>query len=442
VYKSKKKLFSFAKEVFFVSYSAFLNTSAQKNLVLYSLVSRILCNFATKMGKTIIGFDAKRIVRNATGLGNYGRTLVNDLATVVPGDWQLRLYAPDAGRDELRNQITAAVQPPTPTTHHPSPITQFVYPQGRPLKLQRSLWRIGPIVKDLQRDGVQLYHGLTGELPRGVRQAGIRSVVTIHDLIFLRHPEYYHWADVKIYAWKFRTACREADRIIAISERTKQDVVELGGVDPERVDVIYQSCSPRFQAAADVTPQQLADVRQRYGLPERFMLSVGSIEERKNMMLAVRSLPFLPDDIHLVAVGKPTKYSADVLRWAERERLAPRVHLLYGVPDEDLQTLYRMAEVFVYPSRYEGFGIPVIEAIHSGLPVVAATGSCLEEAGGPDSLYVSPDDPEALAAAVVRQLKGAAGREQRISLSRDYVRRFEGNDVAQQVYEVYRRLLD
>ena len=375
------------------------------------------------MGKTVIGFDAKRIVRNATGLGNYGRTLVNDLVGVVPTDWQLRLYAPDPGRDELRSQVAA----------------QFVYPQGRPLKLQRSLWRIGPIVNDLKRDGVQLYHGLTGELPRGLRRAGIRSVVTIHDLIFLRHPEYYHWVDVKIYAWKFRTACREADRIIAISERTKQDVVELGGVEPERVDIVYQSCSPRF--LADVTPQQLADVRQRYGLPERFMLSVGSIEERKNILLAVRSLPFLPDDIHLVAVGKPTKYSASVLRWADREQLTSRVHFLHGVPDEDLQVLYRMAEVFVYPSRYEGFGIPVIEAIHSHLPVVAATGSCLEEAGGPDSLYVSPDNPEALAAAVRQLLKGAPGREQRISSSREYVRRFEGNDVASQVYDIYRELI-
>jgi len=397
------------------------------------------------MGKTIIGFDAKRIVRNATGLGNYGRTLVNDLARVVPSDWQLRLYAPDPGLDALRNRVT--VSAPNPSSHsaeeHLLPAerknTQFVYPQGRPLKLQRSLWRIGPIVNDLRRDGVQLYHGLTGELPRGLQQAGIRSVVTIHDLIFLRHPEYYNWVDVKIYAWKFRTACREADRIIAISERTKQDVVELGGVEPERIEVIYQSCSPRFHA--DVTPQQHAEVRQRYGLPERFMLSVGSIEERKNIKLAVRSLPFLPDGIHLVAVGKPTKYSADVLRWADREQLASRVHFLYGVPDEDLQTLYRMAEVFVYPSRYEGFGIPIIEAIHSGLPVVAATGSCLEEAGGPDNLYVSPDDAEGLAAAVTRLLKGVAGREQRISLSRDYVRRFEGNDVAQQVYEVYQKLI-
>ena len=376
----------------------------------------------------VIGFDAKRVVRNGTGLGNYGRTLVNDLARVAPDDWQLRLYAPDAGRDDLRRQVTETER------------LSFVYPQHRPLKLQRSLWRIGSIVDDLQRDGVSLYHGLTGELPQGLQQAGIRSVVTIHDLIFMRHPEYYHWIDRKIYEWKFRVACREADRVIAISQRTKEDVMELGGVSADRIDVIYQSCSPRF--AETVSQEQMETVRSRYGLSERFILSVGSIEERKNILLAVEALHHLPQNVYLVAVGRQTGYSQKVLKIAEERGLAGRVHFLHGVPDADLQALYQMAEVFVYPSRYEGFGIPIIEAIHSGLPVVAATGSCLEEAGGPDCLYVDPDDAEALAAAVSQLLRGAEGREQRIQRSREYVRRFEGCDVAGQVMDVYRRVLE
>lgn len=376
----------------------------------------------------VIGFDAKRVVRNGTGLGNYGRTLVNDLARVAPDDWQLRLYAPDAGRDDLRRQVTETER------------LSFVYPQHRPLKLQRSLWRIGSIVDDLQRDGVSLYHGLTGELPQGLQQAGIRSVVTIHDLIFMRHPEYYHWIDRKIYEWKFRVACREADRVIAISQRTKEDVMELGGVSADRIDVIYQSCSPRF--AETVSQEQMETVRSRYGLSERFILSVGSIEERKNILLAVEALHHLPQNVYLVAVGRQTGYSQKVLKIAEERGLAGRVHFLHGVPDADLQALYQMAEVFVYPSRYEGFGIPIIEAIHSGLPVVAATGSCLEEAGGPDCLYVDPDDAEALAAAVSQLLRGAEGREQRILRSREYVRRFEGCDVAGQVMDVYRRVLE
>ena len=373
-----------------------------------------------------IGFDAKRIVRNATGLGNYCRTLVNDLAAVAPTDWQFRLYAPDPGRDDLRRQVPER------------PNLTFVFPQRGGLR--GAFWRTRAIVGDLRRDGVQLYHGLTGELPLGIRKSGIRSVVTIHDLIFLRHPEYYKWIDTKIYAWKFRNACREADRIIAISECTKRDIMEFGGVAEDCIDVIFQSCSPRF--ADEVSPQFLADVRGCYALPGRFMLTVGTVEERKNVLLAVRALPHLPDDVHLVAVGRPTPYSQRVLQLAAKEDLAPRVHFLHGVPDADLQALYQMAEVFVYPSRYEGFGIPIIEAIHSRLPVVAATGSCLEEAGGPDSLYVSPDAPEALAAAVRQVLRGNPDRDERISRSRDYVRRFEGSDVAGQVLDIYRQLLE
>ena len=289
------------------------------------------------MGKTVIGFDAKRVVRNGTGLGNYGRTLVNDLARVAPADWQLLLYAPDGGRDSLRQQVKETER------------LRFVYPQHRPLKLQRSLWRIGGIVDDLRRDGVSLYHGLTGELPRGLRRAGIRSVVTIHDLIFMRHPEYYHWIDRQIYEWKFRVACREADRVIAISERTKEDVMALGGVSADRIDVIYQSCSPRF--AETVAQAQMEAVRNRYGLSGRLVLSVGSIEERKNILLAVKALRHLPEDIPLgVAVGRQTTYSQQVLREAAAAGLAQRVHFLHGVPDGDLQALYQMAEVFVYPS--------------------------------------------------------------------------------------------
>ena len=183
-----------------------------------------------------IGFDAKRIVRNGSGLGNYGRTLVNDLAEIVDDDTRLLLYAPDEGREELRSQV------------HPSDNLRFVYPQK---VLVKSLWRSRGIIKDLQRDHIDIFHGLSGELPIGIHAAGIKSVVTIHDLIFMRHPEYYHWWDVKIYTAKFHKSVKEADRIIAISECTKRDIVELGGVNPDKIEVIYQSCDTHFHHPAN-----------------------------------------------------------------------------------------------------------------------------------------------------------------------------------------------
>ena len=363
----------------------------------------------------IVGIDAKRVVRNGTGLGSFGRTLVNDLIRLGDDDMQLRLYAPDEGRDELRGQLIEGVQ--------------FCLPKGRPSALRKAWWRSRGVVGDLLRDGVTVYHGLSGELPVGLRRAGIRGIVTIHDLIFLRHPEYYHWIDTKIYEWKFRQALREADRIIAISERTRQDILELGGEEyADRIKVIYQSFSPQF--SMNISSEQKTEVRTRYKLPSRYILNVGTIEERKNLALAVEALELLPQDIHLVAVGRQTDY---VKKLPHSERL----HLLSGVPNKDLAAIYAMAEAFVYPSRYEGFGIPIIEAIAAGLPVVACTGSCLEEAGGPDSLYVGSDDVFGMADALKISLRGARGRQERIARSREYIRRFEGNDVAAQVRALY-----
>ena len=368
-----------------------------------------------------IGFDAKRIVRNGTGLGAYGRTLVNDLAQYP---LQLSLYAPDAGRAPLRNQIIER------------PNVAFKFANKR-WPLGNAYWRTKGIVADLKRDGIQLYHGLSGELPVGIRRSGIKSVVTIHDLIFLRHPEFYNPIDVQIYKWKFRQTIKEADHIIAISECTRRDILEYGGdlVSEDNITLIYQSCAQRFSTPLTSHLSPLTSQLDRY------VLSVGSIEPRKNTMLALKALHYLPDDVSLVLVGRHTAYTDKLVQYARANGLEHRLRILHGVPDADLPALYAGAEAFVYPSVYEGFGIPIIEAIRCGLPVVACTGSCLEEAGGPDSLYVAPDDAEGIADAIRRSLKGADGRQERIQRSMDYIQRFDGKDVAGQVFQLYQQLL-
>ena len=128
-------------------------------------------------------------------------------------------------------------------------------------------------------------------------------------------------------------------------------------------------------------------------------------------------------------------------KYVSENRLNHRVLFLHQVPSSDLPALYQMAEACAYPSRYEGFGIPIIEAIQSGVPVVACTGSCLEEAGGPDNLYVQPDDVEGMAACLRQVVKGTAGREERVARSQRYIKRFEGKDVASQVMDIYLRTL-
>lgn len=371
------------------------------------------------MNKKTIGYDAKRIVRNGTGLGSYGRTLVNDLAPLMP-DTTLRLYAPDAGRDDLRCQV------------QPRENVRFCYPRHLRFRLQRDWWRMKGVVKDLRRDGVELYHGLSGELPEGLSAAGIPGVVTVHDLIFLRHPEFYPAIDAFFYKLKFRKMLREATRIIAISACTKRDILYYGDFPEDRIDLVYQSCSTRF--SQPVSPSLLVEARRKYRLPQRYVLNVGTVEVRKNILLGIRAMAKLPADLHLVIVGRQTKYQKQLDAEIRKLGLGNRIHFLQGVPNTLLPAVYRQAEAFIYPSRYEGFGVPVIEAIQSGLPVVAATGSCLEEAGGPDSLYVDPDDADGAAAAVLSAMENRTGMVER---SRHYVRRFENQDVASQVLEVY-----
>ena len=372
-----------------------------------------------------IGYDAKRAVSNGTGLGNYCRTLLNDLGTIDTTD-SFRLYVPDLGRDDLRSQLDMPRN------------MSFVTPANKLVKPLRSLWRIKGIVNDLKRDGVDIYHGLTGELPLGLSEAGIKSVVTIHDLIFMRCPEYYNPVDVAIYKWKFRNTCKQADRIIAISECTRRDIMELGEIDDSRIHVVYQSCDTRFRQ--QVSPEQKQDVRARYSLPKRYVLFVGTIEERKNALLAAQALPYLSDEIHLVLVGRQTAYAKTITSFARQNGLANRIHMLSGVPTSDLYAIYQQAECFVYPSRYEGFGIPVIEAIQSRLPVIACTGSCLEEAGGPDNVYVDPDEPQEMAMAIKSITDNPDAARQIVTRSLDYIRRFENGNVAQEMLNVYRSL--
>ena len=371
----------------------------------------------------LIGFDAKRIVRNGTGLGSYARTLVNALSENE--HLQLNLYAPDEGRDDLRQQIVNREK------------VKFVYPEGLHFRFQRDLWRTKGVVKQLKNDGVKLYHGLSGELPAGLKAAGIPGVVTIHDLIFLRHPEYYHWWDVEIYRRKFKSTLKEASRIIAISECTKRDILYYGDFPEDKIDVIYQGCSNRFRKS--VSEADMNRVKAKYNLSDNFILNVGSIEARKNVLLAVKALGCLLDSFRMVIVGKHTKYTDEVIAYVKKNGLEDRVQILHGIPDDDLPVIYHLAKVFVYPSRYEGFGIPIIEAIQTGLPVVACTGSCLEEAGGPDCLYVSPDDVEGMANAIKQAI---AEKDVRVPRAQEYIKRFENSNLAAQVIEEYEKTIN
>ena len=372
-----------------------------------------------------IGFDGKRAAQNFTGLGNYSRYALEALLEHYPGE-EYNVYIPkDAGNVKFEQILSSS-----------NGRMRKILPLSKLARKFKSLWRVWGITKTLVADDVQVFHGLSNELPLNIRKASpvVKSVVTVHDVIFRRLPRCYPVIDRMIYDYKFRRACRNADHIIAVSECTKRDIVNDYGVAPEKVSVIYQGCDPLFLQPA--LPQRIAEVKGKYSLPGKFVVSVGTIEERKNLLSVVKALLELPEDIHLVAVGRRTKYASLVDRFIIENGLSHRVHMLHAVPYADLPVIYQCASAFAYMSLYEGFGIPLLEALNSRLPVVAATGSCLEEAGGPGSIYVAPFDTTAIAGALIRCLDPAVS-ERMIAAGLEWASRFTMEQFAHQTMQCY-----
>jgi len=368
-----------------------------------------------------IGFDGKRAANNLTGLGNYSRSLIEALARQFPQN-EYFVYTP---------KVKTGQQ-----------IDGFLADENIKLKLPKNgtlLWRSLNILKDLVNDEIQIYHGLSHEIPFAIEHTRIKSVVTMHDLIFLRFPKYYKLIDRKLYEWKSKSACKRADKIIAISEKTKADIIEFYGINPDKIEVIYQSCDDIFKKPYDESTLKRVSLKNK--LPEKFILSVGTIEERKNLLLTIQALNNVSEDYKLVVIGKKTAYFQTVEREIKKLSLTSRVIFLQNIPFTDLPAIYQLATLFVYPSFYEGFGIPIIEALYSGLPTVAATGSCLEEAGGPDSIYVHPTDVNALSAAIKQVIESSSQQQLMKRKGLEFVQKFNSPLITEQLINCYKSIL-
>lgn len=373
-----------------------------------------------------IGFDGKRAISNMTGLGNYSRLVIERLALAEPLD-KLLVYTPKLKDNPRLEQIRSC--------HN----VEFRLPP--PQAFQGSLWRTFGITNNLRADHVDIFHGLSNELPLNIRKSGIPSVVTMHDVIYRTMPECYKPIDRKIYDFKYGLACHNANRIIAVSECTKRDIVRFYGIDPDKIDVIYQGCDESFKKTC--TTDEIADLRQRLALPKKYILQVGTIEKRKNLELTVRALSALNPQIELVAVGRDHHgYKKHIDAIAQELGVTGRIHYLSGLAFKDLPALNQAAEAIVYPSRYEGFGIPVLEGLESRRPVIAATGSCLEEAGGPDTLYVDPDSVSDLVSALNAVIFGGREIEQMTEAGKNYASRFNTDAMASRILDTYARAID
>ncbi len=384
--------------------------------------------------KLKIAFDAKRAYQNGTGLGHYSRTLITSLATLHP-EHNYYLCAP-----KITDRFNI----------EPYKNIVNVTPQSFISKKLRSLWRSSGVKNDLLKLGVDIYHGLSHEIPVGIHKTGIKSVVTIHDLIFERYPEQYKWLDVQIYRKKFKYACQHADHIIAISIQTKEDIIKYYNIPEEKITVCYQSCNPIFEHT--VSEHEKERVRTLYDLPSAFFLYVGSIIERKNLLNICKAYALLNDNISipLVVIGEGDGYKIEVKKFVAENNLYNKVIFLSDNPvaqsnpafrsASDFPAIYQMATAMVYPSVFEGFGIPVLEALWSRIPVITSNISCLPETGGDAAFYVNPYQPEEIANAFTTILNNKELVAQRVIKGLAHALKFTTANCAEAVYQVYLRL--
>lgn len=363
-----------------------------------------------------IAFDAKRFFHNTSGLGNYSRDLVRILSEYEPDNEYLLLNKnkSERGKDILERSNVRFI----PTS------------KGN---LSRQL-KMG---KDAQKQNADIFHGLSGELPLKWDKKPIKKVVTIHDLIFVRYPQYYSFFDRKIHFWKFKKAAEIADKIIAISEQTKRDIIQYLKVPESKIEVIYQGCHHAFKEQQ--SPEQIQSAKEKYKLPERFILNVGTIEERKNLLNVVKAIN--GTGIPLVVVGRKTKYYQKIENYLKKNKMEQQVQFLEGVSMDELAVIYKLADIFVYPSFFEGFGIPIIEALFSNTVVVTSNTSCLPEAGGKHSVYIDPDNELDIRAKIKFLWDNESERKRRTEKGFEFVQKFNDESIAKELMNLYQKLM-
>ncbi len=380
-----------------------------------------------------IGYDGKRAFQNKTGLGNYSRSLLSILNRYFP-QLQYTLFAPKKTNlfdiDSYHNFQT--IQP-----------RNFFY------KKLPSLWRRIGIVKQIDQAHLDIYHGLSNELPKNIEKLNIKTVVTIHDLIFERFPKTYHLDERYTHRWKIKRACKIADAVIAISEQTKNDLIELYGVSPQKITVCYQSCNPIFEKT--ISEIEKSNVKKKYQLPDQYFLFVSSITARKNLIAICRAMIILKDTlaIPLVIIGDGKIEKNEVKQLMKKNGIEHRLLFLNELSAAkedsftsaaDFPAIYQQAFALVYPSIFEGFGLPILEAMWSGLPVICSSVSSMPEVAEDAALYFSPEDTNQLA----QHLQAIASDQQLAKIlkdkGREQAKKFSTENYANQIIKIYKSL--
>jgi glycosyltransferase involved in cell wall biosynthesis len=372
-----------------------------------------------------IGFDLRPFLREETGVGVYFRNLLRELAS-LDRDNEYFLFS-----SSWKDRFPADKLPPFSRMHFrdlrlPVRVLNFLwYKLGRP-KLD---FFFGARL-DLTHSPVPLF------LPTGGRK-----VITVCDLFFLEHPELADAEARRTFVKRVGRAVERADGVITISEYSRSVILERLRADKARIKAIPLGLDPVF--FEEPPAEELAATRRALGLPERFLLFVGAFEPRKNLAGLVEALQIIhgrSEKIPLVIAGRRGGEYEKVLGLIRRAGLEEKVRATGYVPEAELRRLYRLAIVFVFPSLAEGFGLPILEAMASGLPVAASRTSAMPEVGGEAAVYFDPSRPEDMASAVIRLLEDQDLRRRLAEKGKARARMFSWTATARRTLDFYRSL--
>lgn len=354
-----------------------------------------------------LAFDAKRAMLNTTGLGNHNRALLSGLSAHFPQHDYL-LFSPQKPLPAYQKLLAAENM----ELHLPAGFWQNLPAWWRSSRLGR----LSQILK------ADVFHGLSHELPLDISHFKGKKIVTVHDLIFLHFPQAYTVWDRNIHLQKVKFACQKADKVIAISQQTREDLIRLLGVSEQKIRLV-----PPI-----ITREMQGDDEKVRG---DFVLSVSSLTFRKNLLSLIQAVELLPD-IQLIIVGRG-KLEEQLRTYISEKHLKSRIQILTNVDNSQLRSLYKSAKLFVYPSLYEGFGLPIQEAILNGLPVVAGNNACFREAGGRGAVYVNQTQKEELAAAISDLWADDGLRQQLLREGKAYVQHFSEKKLTEALMAVY-----
>lgn len=368
-----------------------------------------------------IGIDGRYIEDHFPGIGRYTYNLINKMPEVAPDADFVILHDPRLLNTRYHVEDLA---------RHPN--LQLVSVDVPTLSLKEQ-YRLPSLAKSLSLD---LLHS-----PYYIKPYWLPcpSVVGIHDLIPMIYPQHlpHRWT-----AWIFRAtaslAVRRASHVITLSESTKADLVRLSGTSPENITVTYLAADERFRP---LERKECNSVLHRYGLPRKFILYLGINKPHKNLVFLLQVFSQVETEVKLVLAGKEDPRYPQARQEAERLNLGERVVFLGEVADNDLPMLYGGAELFVFPSLYEGFGLPVLEAMACGTPVICSSTSSLPEIVGDAALTLDPLDRDAWVAALAELLEKAALRAEMRTKGLRRAQTFSWEDTARRTWLVYQRIL-